>query len=348
MKTLKHLINTTLAFSLFFAACSHKSDVKPVKTDTLPKYVQTANVYVAGSTYDSVTYVRQAAYWKNGVATILTNGTKNAAANAITVNGNDVYTAGYTTDANGAYIATYWKNGVQVNLTTNAVNASAGSIAVDGNDVYITGFIESSAVYWKNGQRVTLSLLSDKNSGSTAGIAIQGSDIYISGYQLGAGGASTVYWKNSVPTKLPNDVGSYAGKNIAFQDGHMYIPATYNLVSAKPIPNYWIDDTPVSVADGTTAINTIEIAVSGADVYLACLTAKGAGYFKNKKLTLLPGDYTEVTGIKVQDNDVYTSGQSTHDKKSVATFWKNGVPVYLSSSIGKGGFASSIVVTPLK
>lgn len=351
MKIYKHLVNFILLSSLLFTACKKGGDSvnenKPPQQDTIPKYVQTADVYVAGRTYDSVTYTRQAAYWKNGVAVILTHGTENANANAIAVDGNDVYTAGYTTDANGAYIATYWKNNVQVNLTTNATNASAGHIVVKGNDVYIEGFIETSAVYWKNGQQVTLSLLPNRTGGSSGGIAIEGSDIYLSGYQSGFK-TSAVYWKNNVPTELPNNIPSYAG-NIVVQNGNVYVPISYiEPYSDKTVINYYKNNTPVSLADGTLAINAMDIAVQGTDVYLACNTAKGPGYFKNNKLSLISVSDSEILDIAVSGNDVYTAGQSTYQNRSVPTFWKNNTPVYLFSSIGKSGSASSIVVKPFK
>jgi hypothetical protein len=332
---------------LLFTAChkNNREQDKPNKVDSIPKY--TANVYVAGSTYDSVTYERQAAYWENGVAVILTHGIKNASANAIAVQGDDVYASGYITSSNGKYVAVYWKNGVQVNLTGSGTNASAGSIAIQGSDVYITGFVENSAVYWKNGQMVTLPLLPGMNIGSSAGIAIEGSDIYISGYQIGQK-ASAVYWKNKYPTILPNDMVSYAGNNMVLQNGDMYIPISYQGSNSKStVINYWKNNVPISLADGTVAINAIAIAISGADVYLACLTSKGPGYYKNNKLTVFSDYSSEVTDIAVLNNDVYTSGQSSYQKKSVATFWKNGLPVRLFSPIGKGGFASSIVVTPI-
>ncbi|GAA3978071.1 hypothetical protein [Mucilaginibacter dorajii] len=333
-------------WALLFSACHKNNGLpdQPNKVDSIPKY--TANVYVAGSTYDSVTYQREAAYWKNGVPVILTQGIKDAAANAIAVQGTDVYASGYITATNGKYVAVYWKNGVQTNLTGTGTNASAGSIAIQGNDVYITGFVEDAAVYWKNGQRVTLPLLPGRTSASTAGIAIQGTDIYVSGYQIGQQ-TSAVYWKNGSPFTLPNSANSYAGNNIVFQNGDMYMPASYLQPDSKStVTNYWKNGLPVSLADGTVAINAIEMAVSGADVYVACGTSKGPGYYKNRKLTVFSDYSSEVTGIAVLNNDVYTSGQSTYQQKSVATFWKNGLPVRLFSSIGKGGFASAIVVTP--
>jgi len=51
-------------------------------------------------------------YWKNGVATALTDGTKIASANAITVVRNDVYVVGGERNGNGISVAKCWKNGV--------------------------------------------------------------------------------------------------------------------------------------------------------------------------------------------------------------------------------------------
>jgi len=353
MKKYLRLTNLILIVLLIFTACKKDNvdpdGTTPTKQDSLPKYVQTANVYVAGSTYDSVTYKREAAYWKNGVAVILTRDNRYASANAIAVDGDNVYATGYTTDANGATIATYWKNGIQVNLTQNNTNASAGSIAIQGNDVYIAGFVGSSAVFWKNGQQFNLPLLGGMTIGSSAGIALQGTDIYVSGYQIGPK-ASAVYWKNGEPFRLPNDSASYAGKNIAFEDGNMYIPASYQGNTKGARVNYWKNNVPVSLTDLAFSVNAIQILINGADVYLACHTSKGSGYLKNNQLTLLSANAVspEITGLGLIGDDVYCSGQSTYQKLSVATFWKNNIPVYLSSPIGRGGFASSIVVKPLK
>lgn len=347
MKSYQYICNVVCVLALLLTACRKNNGVldKPGKVDSTFKY--TANVYVGGSTYDSVTYQREAAYWKNGVAVILTHGIKDAGVNAIAVAGNDVYASGYITDDNGKYVAVYWKNGVQVNLSGSGTDASAGSIAIQGGDVYITGSIGSSAVYWKNGQRITLALLPDMNAGGTAGIALQGGDIYISGYQTGPN-TSAVLWKNGYPTIRPNDMVSYAGNNIVIQNGDIYMPIGYQISNqGKTVINYWKNDVPVSLADGTIAINAIEMAVSGADVYVACQTSKGPGYYKNGKLTVFSNGLSDVTGIAVLNNDVYTVGQSLYQQKSVATFWKNGVPVRLFSPIGKSGNGQTIVVTPI-
>jgi hypothetical protein len=67
-----------------------------------------------------------ATLWKNGVPTKLSNGPKASIANAIAIQGNDVYVAGM----DGAGAAAYWKNGNLVELST-----------LGGQAVYATGIM---------------------------------------------------------------------------------------------------------------------------------------------------------------------------------------------------------------
>jgi hypothetical protein len=122
--------------------------------------------------------------WKNGVPTAITDGSQNAAANALLIVGNDVYIAGY--ESNGSFsVAKYWKNGVAVSITNGQTDAAINAITVVGNDVYVAGF-ESTlttqrdsfdpdlgyvAKYWKNGVPVTLG--TGLTSSQAYGIAVK-------------------------------------------------------------------------------------------------------------------------------------------------------------------------------
>ena len=137
------------------------------------------DVYAAGITGD---YPPE--YWKNGIATPLTNGIVINNANGIAVNGTDVFVVGSTPNNGSVSAATYWKNNVPAILSTGpaaAPNSSlfsaAYAIAMNGSDVYIAGDIWDNATnydaafYWKNGAATQLSNGGSKGA-SVSSIAI--------------------------------------------------------------------------------------------------------------------------------------------------------------------------------
>jgi hypothetical protein len=115
------------------------------------------DVFVAGYEHNGSS-AHIAKYWKNGVATNLTDGTQNAYASSIFVSGSDIHVAGRELNS-GIYMARYWKNGKSVTLTNGA--SEAYSVFVSNNDVYIAGSEYGNGVtvakYWKNGVAVNLS-----------------------------------------------------------------------------------------------------------------------------------------------------------------------------------------------
>ena len=287
------------------------------------------DVYVAGMENNG-RGVGVAKYWKNGQALALTDGTKEAWANSITVVGSDVYVAGGdVTDNGNGIIAKYWKNGSPVALTDGSNWADAMSIAVSGNDVYVAGAILGitglDAVYWKNGNPTFLpentyptQWTFDYPVSSTTianSIFISGSDIYIAGQEISTDNAgytsrSALYWKN--------------GNAIYFTHGEL--------------------------ADKANSIF-----VSGQDVY-AC-GALEARYWKNGTSFYLPGSngYTTIANsIFVSGSDVYVTGNQPDgepfqtyfgtSRKEVAKYWKNGIPVNLSDGT-KNAYATSIAVS---
>ena len=122
-----------------------------------PKQPIDVDVYVAG--YIIVQNSSVATYWKNGVITKLPGESGDCMANAIVVNGKDVFLAGFVTTADtySKNIAAYWINGIKVNLADSALNSKANALAVNSNDIYIAGYRMFSsghltATYWKNGR----------------------------------------------------------------------------------------------------------------------------------------------------------------------------------------------------
>jgi len=136
--------------------------------------VNGADVYVAGNslidvvsgTTHTIRYV--ATYWKNGVATQLTDTTSNNFTNSIATNGADVFVVGSThTSAKGNSIATYWKNNVPVQLVDASPSSGAYGIAFNNTDVYVVSFeamnTVSGVIIWKNGVPSQLSNVNGKS-----------------------------------------------------------------------------------------------------------------------------------------------------------------------------------------
>jgi hypothetical protein len=137
-----------------------------------------------------------AKYWKNGVGTSLTDGSKNAIAKGIAVNGTDVFIVG---EEDG--FAVLWKNGQSTKLTEKKGVAEAVFVTAD-NNLYIVGSELGSnnfyrvAKFWKNGVKIDLT---DGTSDANATcLYVYYNDIYIGGSE----GASIVYWKNGMPNTL--------------------------------------------------------------------------------------------------------------------------------------------------
>jgi hypothetical protein len=155
------------------------------------------DVYMAGFIFNVNKGYYEAAYWKNGVETILSTNTIGSTANGIAVSGNNVYVVG---DNNGQ--ATLWQNGTPTTLATASNGSLAKAIALNGSDVYIAGAINGVAAYWKNG---VVTILPGGEPAPTQipgnAIAINASgDVYIASGNDASG--NTIYWKNGVSVIL--------------------------------------------------------------------------------------------------------------------------------------------------
>ncbi len=108
------------------------------------------DVYIAGFEYNGSK--RVAKVWKNGVASLLTNGSNDASASSVYVSDTDVYVAGYETSGIKE-VAKVWKNGVATSLTNGSNDARANSVYVSGTDVYVAGREHNGtkyvAIVWK-------------------------------------------------------------------------------------------------------------------------------------------------------------------------------------------------------
>jgi hypothetical protein len=234
-------------------------------------------------------------------------------------------------------------------------NFGSSSLTTSGNNVYIAGFQVTNTsqlfpyapAFWLNGTATSLAdTTGSVGNGTANAIAVSGSDVYVAGirgydsqqdgipytsdsaaYPI-TGSVATV-WKNGAPVTLPGygsvgrvDSGKFA--NRFFND---YVSALY---------------------------------VSGSDVYVAGGTyyqsAGHARFWKNGVPVDLAGqlDYAtqnntfgfpNSTGISVSGANVYVSGVQQTELGTLAIYWKNGSPVFLSTDSASGSVANSIFVS---
>ena len=166
-----------------------------------------SNVYVCGNLSTNSGINRNATYWKNGTATVLTNVTS-ASANAIFISQTgDLYLAG-----NVSGISQYWKNGVGTLLSPNPNNGGIGpgrKIYVSGTNVYVVGQSNGAAKYWKNGIMAGLTT-QDFNASTATCIFGTGNDIYIGGCSYGqVGNSKWGYWVNGAYVNIPGAINVY-------------------------------------------------------------------------------------------------------------------------------------------
>jgi len=126
----------------------------PIESDIYAVGLNGADLYTAGYVIQGPGHYK-ATYWKNGVATSLTDGPSGQVVTAIAFQGSDVYMSG-STIYNGHNVATFWKNGLATILTDGSSNSNASDIIVDGPDIYIAGVTNTNdaygtLTYWKNG-----------------------------------------------------------------------------------------------------------------------------------------------------------------------------------------------------
>jgi len=221
-------------------------------------------------------------------------------------------------------------------ITANVFIAGSRS---DGN--------KTTAVYWKNGERVELPSNATYQAGY--GIAVSGNDVYVTGAYSGGGlfsGTDAVYWKNSEPMFLSTGGSYIQASDIVISGDDVYI-----LMNGLFTAGYWKNGVTEDLAksDSLNLNSASGLCVSGTDVYVSGYEVSGnlqnAKYWKNGQPVIISDQVHNFTtsGITVSGDDVYVSGggYSTH---LYAAYWKNNSTVFLGDTAVESG-ANSIAVS---
>ncbi|WP_426671402.1 hypothetical protein ACPPVU_09205 [Mucilaginibacter sp. McL0603] len=312
------------------------------KTDsTIDPNIGPVNVYLAGwRSYPPGNQV--ATYWKNGVLTDLTDGSKYITATSIVASGTDVYVGG-DQFINNHSVALYWKNGVMATLTDTSKDAYIGTATISGNDIYFAGYENDGghkiAKYWKNGQGVNLT--SGVNDAKILAIVVSGNDVYAAGWESNGTVEVAKYWKNGTAVSLSDGSNSTEAGSIAVSANNIYALLTEYM---QPYPCPYCGRAPVGtgvftiwkngsiIATATQSQSFSAISVANNVLYIAGSDSNAASYFKNGAAYHLTEGSTEAqaSGIAVWDTDVYVSGYENISGHNVPTYWKNGKPTHLT------------------
>jgi hypothetical protein len=297
------------------------------------------DIYVAGSKIIGPDSIWSATYWKNGIATSLTNGLADGRLFAIAVSKGNVYAAGYDGDS-----LKYWKNGIGVIVAIDVIGKHnvANSMAVLDGHVYLAGakgrFIVSNnasekfdAAYWKDGVTFPLAIESDALNSWATSIVVSGQDIYIAGYEIKTEGVFPKLWKNSSPIDI--NIGSLNAQfeSITVLGADIYLAGRSGDSPTTLAATYWKngDAFPLSVDPNSSHSRATSIAVSGSDIYVAGWESNSSGVtvaksWKNGVPTILSdGIISQLAySIAISGNDVYITGSAPTSNASI--LWKNG------------------------
>ena len=123
---------------------------------------------------------------------------KHTSANAVYVEGRDVYAVGYKMTFDAKMFAMLWRNGTPEEITNGERWAEARSLFVSGNDVYIVGHEnyggKDVAMLWRNGTRTKLSS-SGAEKADALSVYVIDDNVYVVGTEKKGGKDVAMLWK---------------------------------------------------------------------------------------------------------------------------------------------------------
>ncbi|MEO7483512.1 MAG: hypothetical protein ABIT81_07105 [Ferruginibacter sp.] len=317
-----------------------------------------ANVYVFGNeTSPGPNSVIK--YWKNGVATNVTDGSRSCyTSHAAIAPNNDIYIAGKEWDAAGFISnAKLWINGVQTDITgLSFLSSGANDIFINGTDVYVaydlddiaTGY--SSARLWKNGSSTTLSNSSANFHANC--VFVSGTDVYVGGTSTPS--ASTVsralIWKNGIAQYLNNGPNNSIVRKILVKGSDVYAVGQDNLgTNGTGRAVVWKNGVPDYLTDGISSdAMANDIFIDGTDIYVCGRKSSGgsgekAQLWKNGVATVLSasGSNGIAQSVYIKNGDVYVSEAGFLN--GPVRLWKNNIPNLLTTGNNFNSVGSVLV-----
>ena len=252
-------------------ACYWKNNVKfilplpsgtPINSflDTRAITIVNGEVYIVGFSATNGSSRRTIVVWKNGIASnFASSATLSYTPSAISVYNNDVYVAGYTSDAVRDNVV-FWKNGLLTTIST--LDNDALDIAVNQNGIHVLynedggGTLPDPIKFWKDGNVSTITTLISQ----TGKMAVKGTDVYITGgeIQTGSSNFKAFYWKNGVKLELP-DSDRIIASDIKFGiNGDIYIASKSQFNGLKEL-TYWKNNVKFTIGNSNERFEAFDI-----------------------------------------------------------------------------------------
>jgi hypothetical protein len=357
-----------VVFAIYTGGCK-KSDTESPSDD------EGSNVPlsdIAGYEYSGS--MRVAKYWKDGVVTYLSDGTKDVQALSVSVSGSDVFVVGVEKTESGGYdwdntkMPKFWKNGTAVGMNvfdfgvgvSKNTNGIATSVYAYNGNAYIAGYMSdggcnsSIAVLWINGGTPTL-LSSQYNGDSYANCVFvtNTGSVYVSGWKAltGGNGRQAAIWVNGSEVRLTDGTAVSEANSVFVSGSDVYVCGGMINTSLYPYWRavYWKNGTIHYLTDGTSFAIAYSIIVNGNDVYVAgdysttgASSSSDATLWKNGVATNLSKNSGSAKSLFIKGSDVYVGGYKYYGGYRAA-LWKNGTE-FLLSDVSKKDFVNGIFI----
>ncbi|MBO0320875.1 Ig-like domain-containing protein [Muricauda sp. CAU 1633] len=195
---------------------------------------------------------RDAMLWRNQVANVVSNGSSNAYAHEVYVDGTDVYIVG-SQSINGTKAAILWFNDQVIGLTDGSSEAQANSVFVQNGNVYVAGQQDIGgfkALLWDSSQP-NPTALTNINDGVASSVTGNGTDIFVAGTQTNAQNQLlATLWTNGSPTVLANGVmGDSAARSVFLNDTDVYLTG-YQIENGVYMAKLWVNGAQIDLGVG--------------------------------------------------------------------------------------------------
>jgi hypothetical protein len=328
---MKQIIFTLASLLMITSACK--------KTVTETKWPTDDKIFLCGVNKKSTLAENEAAYWHNGLQSLLPAGNAKAEAYNMAISAAGVPISVGAVYENGGARAIAWTDSTGLYLSPLGVNSRALDIEIVGQDIYICGSKgdpgKERPVLWVN---FIPTYLNDaiSTTGAASALKIINGDVYVAcnEFYIGSSISFPKVYKNGVGQALSPAIDFETITDIDVINGDVYgVGDRFANNIHQPI--FYKNDIRDTIAGQGESFYGHSIAVvnktnsTGVDIYIAggkiINGEMNISLLKNNADVPLQSinENGECKKVKVINNDVYACGFKTEGDRYMACYWKN-------------------------